>query len=198
VSCFGGRKDGESTPTIHEILQSNETAEPHQQPPVEEKLTKGDSSNLQATISKAQSLDEVMQPIPPILSSKEEKQTFIPIWNQGEFFVKPRKIKQSIALEEVSPTTEISEKIEPSLEEFKEVHDKLTEGLPPMRDIQYQGTSIRHDFEDPFLRKENTRDESFQLFKFISPTIGTWTQRKHDPSLSYMEFDEDPRGESRF
>jgi len=61
-------------------------------------------------------------------------------------------------LEEVSLTIEISE-IEPSLEEFKKViHDGLMEKLPLMRDIQYLCTSIRHDFEDPFLRKVNARD----------------------------------------
>ena len=44
--------------------------------------------------------------------------------------------KVGIALEGVSPTAEIFEKIEPSLEEFKEViHDELTKGIPPMRDI---------------------------------------------------------------
>jgi len=92
----------------------------------------------------------------------------------------------------IFPTAEIPEKIELSLEEFNEVvHDELTKGLPPIRDIQHHGTSIRHNFKDPFLQEENAQDESFQFFKFISPTIGTWTQRKHDPSLSYMDCDED-------
>jgi len=60
------------------------------------------------------------------------------------------------------------------LEEFKNVVlGELTEGLPPLRDVQHHGISIRHDFEDPFLQKENARDESFQFFKFISLTIGT-------------------------
>ena len=66
-----------------------------------------------------------------------------------------------------------------------------------MRDIQHHGTSIRHDFEDPFLYEENAQDESFQFFKFISPIIGTWTQRKHDPSLVYIDYDENLRGRSR-
>ena len=48
--------------------------------------------------------------MPPIPSPKEEKQTFMRIGNQGEFFMEPKKIEQSIA-EEVSPTTEILEKI---------------------------------------------------------------------------------------
>jgi len=83
------------------------------------------------------------------------------------------------------------------LKEFKEVHDELTEGLPPIRDIQHHVTSIRHDFKYPFLQEENAQDESFQFFKFISPTIGTWAQRKHDPSLSYMDCDEDFRDKPR-
>ena len=45
-----------------------------------------------------------------------------------------------------------------------------------MRDIQHPGTSILYDFEDPFLQEKNSQDESFQFFKFISPTIGTWMQ----------------------
>jgi len=72
---------------------SNQTTETHQQAPVEEQLTKRDSSNLQATINQVQSLDEVMQLMPPIPNLKEEKQTFIHICNQGEFFLEPKKIK---------------------------------------------------------------------------------------------------------
>ena len=45
------------------------------------------------------------------------------------------QLTQDITLEEVSPTAEILEKIESSLEEFKEVHDELTEGFPLMKDI---------------------------------------------------------------
>jgi len=41
-------------------------------------------------------------------------------------------------MKEVTPSAEVSEKVEPLLEESKEVvHDKLLEGLPPMRDIQH-------------------------------------------------------------
>jgi len=46
-------------------------------------------------------------------------------------------------------------------------------------------TSILHDFEDPFMQKENARDASFQFFKFTSPTISIWALQKHDPSLTY-------------
>jgi len=56
------------------------------------------------------------------------------------------------------------------------VHDKLLEILPPMRDIQHHGTSILHAFEDPFMRRESARDESFKFFKFVLPTISTWAQ----------------------
>jgi len=37
----------------------------------------------------------------------------------------------------------------------------------------HHGTIILHDFEDPFMRKESARDESFNFFKFISSTINT-------------------------
>ena len=37
----------------------------------------------------------------------------------------------------------------------------------------------------------------FKLFKFMSTTIGMWAQRKHDPSLSYMDCDEDFRDKPR-
>ena len=43
--------------------------------------------------------------------------------------------------------------------------------------LQQHSTSIRYDFKDPFLQKENVQDENFQFFKFISPTIDTWTCR---------------------
>jgi len=42
-----------------------------------------------------------------------------------------------------------------------------------MRYIQHHGASILHDFEDPFMRKESVRGESFK-FKFISLAISTW------------------------
>jgi len=68
----------------------------------------------------------------------------------------------NLALEKVFPTVEIHEKVESSLEESKwVVHDKLLEILPPMRDIQHYGIFILHDFEDLFMRKKSTIDESF-------------------------------------
>jgi len=79
-------------------------------------------SEPSATVSDAKSLSDinlVLKSTLPIPSPKEEKPKFIPICNRGEFFVELKKIKQSLTLEEVSPTTEISEKIEPSLEEYK-------------------------------------------------------------------------------
>ena len=64
--------------------------------------------------------------------------------------------------------------MKPMLEEFKEVvHDKPSEGLQPMRDIQHHDTSIIHGLENPFMRKESVRGESFK-FKFISLAISTW------------------------
>ena len=62
------------------------------------------------------------------------------------------------------------------LKEFKEiVQDELPERLSNMRDIQHRGASILHGFENPFMRKENAREESFKFLKFISFTISTWT-----------------------
>ena len=72
-------------------------------------------------------------------STEEEKPKFIFICNRGEFLVESKEIKKKLALvvkEEVSLTAEILEKMEPSLEESKEVvHDKHAEGLSPMRGI---------------------------------------------------------------
>ena len=52
-----------------------------------------------------------------------------------------KEIKQSFSLEEVSPTAEISEEIDQSLEEYKRVVlDKLVDISLPMRDIQHRGT----------------------------------------------------------
>jgi len=45
--------------------------------------------------------------------------------------------------------------------------------------------SILHVFKEPFMQKESARDASFQIFKFISLTIGIWARRKHNPSLTY-------------
>ena len=133
-----------------------------------------------------------MKLMPLIPSPKEEQPNLMLVCNQDEFLVESKEIKKSLILEEVSL---IPEKIEPSLEEFKAVHDEFTEGLPP--DIQHHDTSIRYDFENPFLQEENAQDESFQFFKFKLPTITTWTRRKHDPALSYMDYDENLRGKSR-
>ena len=54
--------------------QSNKTAEEQQQPSVENQSTKRDSSNLQAIISQAQSLDVVMKPVPLFLVRKKRNQ----------------------------------------------------------------------------------------------------------------------------
>jgi len=67
--------------------QSNKTAEPHQQPLIEEQPTKGDSSSTDILITDT-------HPMPPIQESiEEEKQNLMPICNQGEFFVEPKEIK---------------------------------------------------------------------------------------------------------
>ena len=75
---------------------------------------------------------------------------------------------------EVASSIEVSEKMNLILKEFKEVvHEELPERLPTMRDIQHHGASILHDFENPFMRKESARDESFKFVKFILTIIST-------------------------
>ena len=84
--------------------------------------------------------------------------------------MKSKETKQNFALivkVEITPPEEMI----PLLEEFK----------PPW----HHSASTLHDFKDPSMRKESASDENFQVFKFISPIIGTWAQREHDPSLSY-------------
>jgi len=75
------------------FYQSNETAKSYQQLSAEEQSTKRESSNLQAVISQAQSLNEVMKPIPSIPNSKEEKPQFVLVCNQSEFLVEPNENK---------------------------------------------------------------------------------------------------------
>ena len=137
--------------------------------------------NLKWAVSEAKSFDDnnmVIKPISPIPSRKEEKLKFMPICHRGEFFVESREIEQSLALEKVSPTVEISKEIDQSLEECNEVvHDNLLDILPSMKDLQHLDMFILHDFEDHFLQKESTRDEIFKFFDFVSPTISTWAQR---------------------
>ena len=72
-------------------------------------------------------------------------------------------------------TTEIPEEFDKSLDECKEVgHDELFEVSPLVEDILHHDTSILHSFEDLFMWKESARDEGFNFFKFISPTINMW------------------------
>ena len=110
-------------------------------------------------------------------SIEEEKPNLISICNQGEFFVEPKEIKKGIALEEVSPITEIPKEVNKSLDECKEVgHDELFEVSPTVEDIPHHGTSIIYGFEDPFIWKESARDESFNFFKLVSFIISTSMQ----------------------
>ena len=63
------------------------------------------SSKSQTAVSQAKSLDDinlVMKPMSSIPSQTEEKSKLMPICNQGEFFRKPKEIKQRLTLEEVS------------------------------------------------------------------------------------------------
>ena len=92
--------------------------------------------------------------------------------------MEPKETTQGFVLfdkDEVTPSTEIHERVEPTLEESEGVgHDKYLEILPLMRGIQHHGTFIHHGFEDPFMREESARDERFKFFKFMLPTIGMW------------------------
>ena len=91
-----------------------------------------------------------MKLIPPIpKSTEEEKPKFIFICNQDEFLVESKEIKKSPALvvKEVSPTAEIFEKIEPSLEESKELcTTNFRKNYPPMRDIPHHIDLISKQF----------------------------------------------------
>jgi len=74
-----------------------------------------------------------MRPIPPAPKAiKEEEPRFASIYNQGEFFVEPKEVKEGIVLEEISPIVEVLREVDKSLEEFKEIiHDKFVDILPP-------------------------------------------------------------------
>jgi len=101
----------------------------------------------------------------------------MPICNQGEFSVESKKIKQGVALEEVSRTVKIPEEIDKSQEEYKGVGINKLEVLPSMEDNHHHGTIIFHDFEDPFMQKENAQDDNSKFFEFISPT--DWSLMLH-------------------
>jgi len=55
-----------------------------------------------------------MKLMPPIPSPKEEQPKLMLVCNQNEFFMEPKKIKQSLTLEEVSTIAEIPEEVEKS------------------------------------------------------------------------------------
>jgi len=80
--------------------------------------------------------------------------------------VESKETKQNFALvvkKEIIPPVEIFEEMKSLLEEFKP--------------HWHHSASILHDFKDSFMRKESARDESFQVFKFISLIIGMWAQQ---------------------
>jgi len=108
------------------FYRSNKIVEPQQRTPIEEKSTKRDllstdlpttnnqmsnqsiqtdvvfSSKAQVTGGHAKSLVDinlVMKPTSPIPKPKKEKPKLVHICNQGEFFVEPKRIKQSLTLE---------------------------------------------------------------------------------------------------
>ena len=83
-----------------------------------------------------------MRPTPPAPKpTKEDKPKFISICNRDESSVDSKETKQGSALlvkKEVTPSTEVSEKVEPLLKEPKGViQNKLPERLLLMRDIQH-------------------------------------------------------------
>ena len=66
-----------------------------------------------------------MKPIPPPLKpTKEEKPTFILIYNRGEFLVESKETKKRFALlvkEKIGPAIEVHEKMKLMLEEFQRI-----------------------------------------------------------------------------
>ena len=75
------------------------------------------------------------------------------------------KPDQRIALEEVSPTIEVPEEVDKSLDEYRGVgHDELLEVLPSMEDNYQHDTIILHDFEDHFLHNKFVPDHDIQHF----------------------------------
>jgi len=97
-------------PPVMRAYRSNEPAEQHQQPSIEETSTQEDSSLIDLPAANN-------QPIPPIPGTREEKSEFISICNRGEFFVESEEIEQTLVLEEISPAVEISEEMDQSLKE---------------------------------------------------------------------------------
>ena len=74
------------------------------------------------------------------------------------------EIEKTLVLEKISPTAEISEEMDQSMEEYKGViHDKLVNILPPMRGFQHHGTFIFVISKIPFMRKKSAKDESLLL-----------------------------------
>ena len=100
----------------------------------------------------------------------------MPLCNQDEFFVEPMKIKQGVALKKVSRTAEIPKEVDKLQEECKRVEINKLEVLPSMEDNHHHGIVILYDFENPFMRKESAREESFSFFMFVSPTNCMWAQ----------------------
>jgi len=130
LSYFGGRKDGDMTPTFHNILSDEWDSEA---PTLKEQSIKGDSSSTDMPTTNNQFIIPIQEPI------EEEKLTLMPVCNQGDFLVESTEIKRRIVLEEVSTTGKIPEEIDKSLDECNEVgHDKLLEVLPPVEDTPHQ------------------------------------------------------------
>jgi len=66
---------------------SNEIAEPDQQPSIKEQSTKGDSSLTDILATNTQCKPPIQE------STEEEKTNFMPMCNQHEFFVEPKKVE---------------------------------------------------------------------------------------------------------
>ena len=93
--------------------------------------------------------------------------------NRDEFFVESKETKQGVTLlvkEEVTLPAEVSEKGDPLLEESKKViHDELSEGLSPMKNIQPHIDFISEESQSNFLHcrinpmeSEVLKDEDFE------------------------------------
>ena len=79
----------------------------------------------------------------------------------------PKKVKQEIVLEEVSPIAAIPEEVDKSLEEFKKVvHGELMEVFSLMEDNHHHVMFILYDFENPLLHNKSAPDHNIQCFLY--------------------------------
>ncbi|XP_020262738.1 uncharacterized protein LOC109838727 [Asparagus officinalis] len=84
----------------------------------------------------------IIPPIPPSPKSPEDQNSkHISLYNKGKFIAESKELKQRFAFmvkEELKMPMEVPEKMKSLLKEFEVlIPEELSEGLPPMRDIQH-------------------------------------------------------------